>query len=62
MEDDELGAARDRDAGRVVEHPDRHPLLLAALDVPHEAGDRRVDGERDAGVARPRSPKRSAHG
>ena len=51
VEDDDLGARRDRDSGRVVEHPDRHPLLLVPLDVAHEAGDRRVDGERDAGLA-----------
>ena len=42
---------RDRDAGRVVEHPDRHPVLLVALDVAHEAGERRVHGEDDLAVA-----------
>jgi hypothetical protein len=48
MEDDELRAGRLRDPGRVVEHPDRHVQLLAALGVAHEAGDRRVDAEDDA--------------
>lgn len=60
MEDDQLGAARDGDARGVVEHADRHSLLLVALEVAHEARDRRVDGEDDAGVARelaePRGP------
>ena len=37
MEDDHLGARRLRDPGRVVEHPDRHVQLLAALGVAHEA-------------------------
>ena len=49
MEDDELGAGGLRDARRVVEHADRHVQLLAALGVPHEAGDRRVHGEHDVG-------------
>src|SRR5690348_2041678 len=52
MEDDELGTARGGDAGRVVEHPRRHVELLAALRVSHEAGQRRMDGEDDAGAAR----------
>ena len=47
MEDHELGAGRDRDPCGVVEHPDRHVQLLAALRVAHEAGDRRMDGEDD---------------
>jgi hypothetical protein len=47
VEDHELGAARLRDSGGVVEHPDRHALLLVALDVAHEAGDRRVHREDD---------------
>ena len=51
MEDDELGAGRPGDAGRVVEHPDRHSLLLVPLDMPHEACDRRVDGEHEPGLA-----------
>ena len=51
VEDDELGAGRRRDPGRVVEHPDRHPELLVALDVAHEAGDRRVHREHDARLA-----------
>ncbi len=50
MEDDELRVRGLRDPGRVVEHPDRHVQLLPALGVAHEAGDRRVDGEDDAGV------------
>ena len=61
VEDDRLGPRGPRDAGRVVEHPDGHVQLLAALGVAHEAGDRRVDGEDDAS-ARASSPKRSAHG
>jgi len=52
MEDDRLGAGGLGDPGRVVEHPDRHALLLVALDVAHEAGDRRVDGEGDLRLAR----------
>ena len=67
VEDDDLGAGRLRDAGRVVEHPDRHVQLLAALGVAHEAGDRRVHRERDVALARElaerarrsRSPSRS---
>ena len=47
MEDDRLGAGGLGDPGRVVEHPDRHALLLVALDVAHETGDRRVDREGD---------------
>jgi len=47
VEDDRLGARGLRDPGRVVEHPDRHVQLLAALGVAHEARDRRVDGKRD---------------
>ena len=35
----------------MVEHPDRHSLLLVALDMPHEACDRRVDGEHEPGLA-----------
>ena len=52
VEDDELGARRLRDPGRVVEHPDRHVQLLAALGVAHEAGDRRVHREHDPVLAR----------
>ena len=47
MEDDRLGARCQSDPGRMVEHPDRHPVLAVALDVAHEAGDRRVHRERD---------------
>jgi hypothetical protein len=36
----------------VVEHSDRHPLLLVPLDVTHEPGDRGVDGEHDVVLAR----------
>src|SRR4051812_27198213 len=52
MKNDELGARHLRDPGRVVEHPDRHSLLLVTLDVTHEARDRCVDGEHDPGLAR----------
>ena len=52
MEDDHLGACGLRDPGRVVEHPDRHVQLLAALGVAHEAGDRRVHREHDVALAR----------
>jgi len=52
MEDDHLGTAGLRDAGGMVEHADGHVELLAALGMPHEAGDRRVDGEDDARVVR----------
>src|SRR5204862_7963614 len=41
-----------RDPSGVVEHPDRQVELLAALGMAHEAGDRRVDGERDVVLAR----------
>ncbi len=51
VEDDDLGAARLRDAGGVVEHPDGHVQLLAALRVAHETRDGGVDGEHDVGVA-----------
>ena len=59
MEDDHLRAARGRDPGRVVEHPDRHVELLAALRVSHEAGERRVHGEDDPARAAS-SPSRAA--
>ena len=52
MEDDGRRAGGPGDAGRVVEHADGHVELLAALGMTHEAGDRRVDGKDDAGVAR----------
>src|SRR4051812_4386991 len=52
VEDDELGARRLGDPGRVVEHADGHALLLVALDVTHEARDRRVNGEHDSRLAR----------
>src|SRR5512132_2963058 len=35
----------------MVEHADRHPMLLVTLDVTHEARERRVDGEGDPGFA-----------
>ena len=49
MEDDQLRAARLREPGGVVEHPERHLELLAAVGVAHERRERRVDGERDVG-------------
>ena len=49
MEDDQPRAARLGDPGRVVEHPERHLELLAALGVAHERGERRVHRERDVG-------------
>ena len=53
MEDDDLGADRDRDAGGVVEHPEGALALpLVAREVAGEGGDRRVDGEGDPGLAR----------
>ena len=52
VEDDDLGAAGLAMPGGVVEHPERHVELLAALDVADEAGERRVHGERDSGLAR----------
>ena len=52
VEDDHLGARRLRDPGRVVEHPDRHVQLLAALGVAHEPGERRVHRQRDVRLAR----------
>ena len=52
MKDDELGAGRFRDPGRMVEHPDGHALLLIPLDVTHEARNRCVDGEHDSRLAR----------
>ena len=52
VEDNRLGAGDLRDPRRVVEHPGRHPVLAVTLDVAHEAGDRRVDGERDPPLPR----------
>jgi len=51
VEDNQLGARGLRDPGRMVEHPDRHTLLLVAFDVTHEACNRRVYREHDPGVA-----------
>ena len=50
MEDDELRAARLRDAGGVVEHAHGAPVLRLPLDVPEEGGERRVDREHDVAV------------
>ena len=47
VEDDRLGSRDLGDPRRVVEHPDRHRVLLVALDVTHEPGDRRVHRKRD---------------
>ena len=52
VEHDRLGPRAPRDAGRVVEHPDGHVQLLAALGVAHEARDRRMDGEDDSSGSR----------
>ena len=49
MEDDEPRAARLGEPGGVVEHPERHLELLAAVGVAHEGRERRVDRERDVG-------------
>jgi len=51
MEHDELGTRGPRDPRGVVEHPDGHSLLLVALEVAHEAGDRRVHGQHDLRLA-----------
>src|SRR5688572_26121331 len=40
------------DPGGVVEHAGGHVVLLVALEMPHEAGDRRVHGKRDVVLAR----------
>jgi hypothetical protein len=55
MEDDWLGARSLGDSRGVVEHPDRHPVLLVALDVSHEAGDGCVHRESDPPATRKRS-------
>ncbi|HEX2110276.1 MAG TPA: hypothetical protein VHF67_01870, partial [Gaiellaceae bacterium] len=48
MDDHELRAARDGDAGRVVEHAEGPPALpLVAGEVSGEGCDRRVHRERD---------------
>src|SRR5436305_1723334 len=47
VEDHELRAGRLGDPGRVVEHPDGHVQLLAALGVAHEARDRGVHAQHD---------------
>jgi len=52
VHDDELRVGRDGDAGRVVQHPDRHAVLLVVLDVAEEPGQRGVHGEHDLRVAR----------
>ena len=48
MEDDRRSSGGEGQSGRVVEHADRHPELLAAVGVAHEAGQWRMDGEGDA--------------
>ena len=53
VEDDELGAARGRDARASVERADRRrELPPARLEVAHEAEERRVHRERDVVLAR----------
>jgi hypothetical protein len=47
VEDDDLGAARRREPRRVVEHAHRHAVLLAEVEMAHEAGERGMDRERD---------------
>ena len=47
MEDDEPCATGLGEARGVVEHPERHLELLAAVDVAHERGERGVHRERD---------------
>ena len=61
MEDDDLGAGGDRDAGRVVEHPDGHVRLLVALAWPMKPT---IGAWTDSTISASRasSPKRSAHG
>jgi len=52
MDHDRRRATRLGKARGVVQHPDRHLMLAAAaLDVTHEAGERRVDRETDRGLA-----------
>jgi len=51
MEDHRLGSRDLCDPRRVVEHPGRHPVLAVALDMAHEAGDRRVHREGDPPLA-----------
>ena len=60
VEDDDLGAAGGGDAGAAVERADgRGELAAARLEVPHEAEERRVHGERDVVLrARPRPASR----
>lgn len=59
MDHDGLCSARGRDSRGVVEHADRHPMLLAAgLEVTEERGDRRVHRESDAGALRERAQGR----
>ena len=48
VEHDHLGAGRFRDPRRMVEHPEGHVQLLPSLGVTHEAGDRRMQRDRDA--------------
>ena len=53
MEDDDLGSAGGGDPGAAVERADRGGELPAGrLEMPHEAEQRRMDGERHVGVAR----------
>src|SRR3989442_1216813 len=51
VKDDDLGVAGGRDSGRVIEHADRHSLLLVSFEMAHEAGERSVDGEGDPGLS-----------
>src|SRR5262249_48309018 len=50
MEDDDLGADGLRHSRGVIQHPDRHAVLLAAVEVPEEGRDGRVDGGPDLAV------------
>ena len=51
MDHDQLGPARDRDPGRVVEHPDGAAVLRAAVGISRKGRERSVHRERDVGRA-----------